>query len=68
LNRRPLQPGYRNAVATFTLKNGSGRDSRYYWGYFEVIGRDADGEKVPYTQALLKASRDESVGRDAGRR
>lgn len=56
LNGRALQPGYRNAVATFTLKNAPGRDSRYYWGYFEAVGRDADGEKVPYNQTLLKGA------------
>jgi hypothetical protein len=61
LGGREIKPGYRNATAVFTFKNMTASKLRYYWGDFEVVGRDADGEKVPYTQAMLKASRNEKT-------
>lgn len=51
--------GSRFVVATFTLKNRTMKPQSYYWGYFNADLRDADGEKVKYTQTLLKATRDE---------
>lgn len=60
LGRAPKK-GYRYLTATFTLKNATLRSQRLYWGDMLAELRDADGEKVPYTQALLKASRDEKA-------
>jgi hypothetical protein len=54
---RELKPGYRNFTATFSVKNPTPVKRNYYWSHWEAELRDADGEKVPYTQALLKASR-----------
>lgn len=61
LNRRPAGEGKRYLTATFTIKNRTRQNQRCYWGLFVADMKDADGEKTPYTQALLKASRDESV-------
>ncbi len=60
LNREP-GPGKRFLTATFTIKNRTASKQSYYWGHFHADLRDADGEKAPYTQALLKASRDEKT-------
>jgi len=48
-------------TAVFTLRNASQADASYTWSDFGVELKDADGEKVPYTQSLLKASRDETA-------
>ncbi len=63
LKREPGK-GNRFMVATFTLKNRTTKAQSYYWGYFNADLRDADGEKVKYTQALLKGSRDERAQGD----
>ncbi len=49
--------GKRFLTAVFTLKNRTASKQTYYWGYFLASLRD--GEKVPFVQMLLKASRDE---------
>ncbi|MBC8142147.1 MAG: DUF4352 domain-containing protein [Armatimonadetes bacterium] len=59
LTREPGK-GNRFVTVTFTIKNTSEIVQRYYWGYFHADLIDADGEKVPYTQAIVKATRDES--------
>lgn len=59
LAKREPKPGYRYVTATFTVKNASKSERAYYWGYFDATLRDADGEKVDFQQALLKASRNE---------
>jgi len=59
--RRELKPGYRNYTATFTIKNATQSKKSYYWSHFNAELRDADGEKVPFTQSLLKASRLEAA-------
>ena len=59
LAKRAPGEGKRFLTAVFTIKNRAGRNERYVWSDFLPDLRDADGEKVPYTQALLKASRDE---------
>jgi hypothetical protein len=51
--------GKRFITAVFTLKNRAATPHSYHWGNFLAVLRDADGEKVPYTQAILKPSRDE---------
>jgi len=43
----------------FTLKNRTASPQTYAWSDFQAELRDTDGEKVKYTQALLKATRDE---------
>lgn len=59
-----LEKGQRFLAATFTLKNSTGDARRYYWGDFEAEVRDADGEKAPFVQQLLKASRNETAEGD----
>jgi hypothetical protein len=61
LDRQEPGAGKRYLTATFTLKNRTKREQRYYWGNFVADMKDADGEKTPYRQTLLRASRDESV-------
>jgi hypothetical protein len=51
--------GERFLTATFTLKNRTAQKQTYYWGHFVADLKDADGEKSPFVQALLKATRDE---------
>lgn len=58
------EQGQRYLVATFTLKNSTGDARRYYWGDFEAEVRDADGEKAPFVQQLLKGSRNETADGD----
>jgi hypothetical protein len=53
--------GNRFVTAIFTLKNRAATPHSYHWGNFLATLRDADGEKVPYTQAILKATRDERI-------
>ena len=60
LNREP-GAGKRYATAIFTIKNATAREQSYYWGSFLPELIDADGEKVAYTQALLKATRNEKT-------
>jgi hypothetical protein len=64
LGGREVKKGYRNVSAVFTIKNVAASKQRYYWGDFDVTGRDAEGEKVPYTQAMLKPSRNEKTDGD----
>jgi hypothetical protein len=59
LFKREPGKGNRWITATFTIKNRTNRPQRYYWADFLPDLRDADGEKAKYTQALLKATRDE---------
>ncbi|MEO7718854.1 MAG: hypothetical protein ABIY70_21860 [Capsulimonas sp.] len=56
-------PGENNRYITtiFTIKNRSQGTQRYVWSDFLPDLRDADGESASYTQALLKATRDEST-------
>ncbi|MBC8102776.1 MAG: hypothetical protein H7Z41_09340 [Cytophagales bacterium] len=61
LNRQSAGDGKRFLTAIFTLKNRTKQNQRYYWGNFVADLKDADGEKAPYVQALLRATRDESV-------
>lgn len=61
LNRREAGDGKRFLTATFTLKNKTTTKQRYYWGLFVADMKDADGETIPYTQSMLRATRDESV-------
>ena len=61
LNRQSPGSGKRFLTAIFTLKNRTKQSQRYYWGVFVADLKDADGEKSPYVQTLLKATRDESV-------
>jgi hypothetical protein len=61
LGRRELKKDHRYLTAVFTVKNISNSEKRVYWGDFATELIDADGEKVPYTQSLLKATRDEQA-------
>jgi hypothetical protein len=61
LYRQSPAAGKRFLTATFTLKNRTKTNQRYYWGVFVADMKDADGEKANYVQALVKATRDESV-------
>lgn len=64
LLRRDPGKGNRWMTVTFTIKNRTNKAQRVYWADFLPEARDADGEKLYYTQALLKASRNESVQGD----
>jgi hypothetical protein len=55
------KPGYRYATVLVTLKNVTAAKRRYYWGDFDATARDADGEKVPFTQSMLKGTRNEKA-------
>ncbi len=59
LIQREPGKGNRFLTAVFTLKNLTATPQSYHWGNFLATLKDADGEKVPYTQAILKATRDE---------
>jgi len=59
LLKRDPGPGNRFITAVFTIKNTTATPQTYTWSDFIAELRDADGEKVKYTQALLKATRDE---------
>ncbi len=59
LGRQTPKPGMRWMTATVNVKNKSGRNERYVWSDFRAELVDADGEKTPAVQALVKASRDE---------
>jgi hypothetical protein len=59
LLRREPGKGNRWITAVFTLKNRTNVAQRIYWADFLPELKDADGEKARYTQALLKATRDE---------
>ncbi|MES2460296.1 MAG: hypothetical protein V4671_06915 [Armatimonadota bacterium] len=61
LDRQSPGSGKRFLTATFTLKNRTKTNQRYYWGLFVADIKDADGEKSKYVQSLVKATRDESV-------
>lgn len=61
LGGKTPKAGHRYLSAIFTLKNASPVDARYVWSDFKTSLKDADGERVPYNQKLLKASRDEST-------
>jgi hypothetical protein len=61
LGRNEPGKGKRFLTALVTLKNRSNRNERYVWSDFRAELRDADGEKVPCVQTLLKASRDEAT-------
>jgi hypothetical protein len=61
LNKRAPTAGNRFLVATVTLKNMSGRDQSISWSTVRPELIDSDGEKVPYNQTALKASRDEAI-------
>ena len=63
LTREPGK-GNRFVTATFTIKNRTESPQRYYWGDFNADLTDADGEKVRYTQAIVKATRDEKHAGD----
>jgi hypothetical protein len=64
LLRRDPGKGNRWMTVTFTIKNRTNKAQRVYWADFLPEARDADGEKLYYTQALLKASRNESAQGD----
>ena len=64
LLRREPGDGKRWLTAIFTIKNTTNTTQRYLWSDFLPDLRDADGEKAEYTQAILKASRDEAAGDD----
>jgi hypothetical protein len=53
--------GKRYFTAVLTIKNRTAREQTYTWSDFIPVLKDSDGEKVEYTQALLKASRDEKA-------
>jgi hypothetical protein len=59
LLRRDPGKGNRWVTAVFTIKNRTNGQQRIYWADFLPELKDADGEKAKYTQALLKATRDE---------
>jgi hypothetical protein len=61
LARRALEPGKHNLTAVFTIRNRTAGPQTYTWSDFVPVLKDSDGEKAPYTQALLKASRDEKA-------
>ncbi|GAB4455980.1 MAG: hypothetical protein OHK0029_13080 [Armatimonadaceae bacterium] len=61
LVRREAGKGNRFVTTTFTIRNRTARRERYYWSDFLGEVRDADGEKIPYTQAILKVTRDEAA-------
>jgi hypothetical protein len=48
-------------VATVMLRNGTNADTSYYWGTFQPVLVDADGEKVYWPQVLLKGGRNEKA-------
>ena len=64
LNDTEPEEGHRFFTAIFTIKNTTQTERAYYWGTFEPMLRDADGEKVDYNQTMLKASRDEAASGD----
>lgn len=61
LIKREPGEGKRYLTAIFTIKNRTASQKRYVWSDFLPDLCDADGEKSTYTQALLKASRDETT-------
>ncbi|MBC8137912.1 MAG: hypothetical protein H8F28_18690 [Fibrella sp.] len=61
LIKREAGEGKRFLTAIFTIKNRTASAQRYVWSDFIPDLRDADGEKVAYTQALLKPTRDETT-------
>jgi hypothetical protein len=61
LIKREPGEGKRYLTAIFTIKNRTNSPKRYAWSDFLPDLRDADGEKSPNPQAILKASRDEST-------
>ena len=61
LLERELEAGKRYATVTVTIKNTTSEEHGYYWANFAVELIDADGEKADYTQALVKASRNEAA-------
>jgi hypothetical protein len=61
LARREPGADKRFVTAVFTIRNATQADASYTWSDFLPELKDADGEKAPYTQALLKASRDEKA-------
>jgi len=54
-----LPAGKQNVIAVFTIKSTPKRSENYAWSTFDAVLRDADGEKTPYNQWLLKGSRNE---------
>lgn len=59
LLNRDAGAGNRWFTATFTIKNRTASNQRYVWSDFVPELRDTDGEKPVWTQAILKATRDE---------
>jgi hypothetical protein len=55
------EEGQRFFVATVALRNGTKAEQNYSWGTFKPELIAADDEKAEWSQALLKASRDESA-------
>ncbi len=48
-------------TSIFTIKNRTATNQRYVWSDFVPELRDTDGEKPRWTQAILKATRDEQA-------
>jgi hypothetical protein len=61
LAHRSLGKDKRYVTTVFTIRNESQADTTYTWSDFLPELKDADGERVRYPQALLKASRDETA-------
>jgi hypothetical protein len=61
LSRKELPKGKQFVAATFTLKNRTARNERYYWADFKPEVTTASGEAIPYNQELLYSDRDETA-------
>ncbi len=55
------EDGKRYVTLTFTFRNATNSEQRYYWATFVPELVDSDGEKAEYPQILLKPKRNESA-------
>jgi hypothetical protein len=55
------EEGRRFFVATVSFRNATNEEASYDWGTFTPTLADADGEQVEWSQALLKANRNETT-------
>lgn len=53
--------GKRYAIINVTVRNAATAEYDYQWGTFAPELKDADGEKYPYNNQVLKATRNESA-------
>lgn len=53
--------GKRYATFIFTVRNAATAEYDYQWGTFQAELKDADGEKYPYGNQVLKVTKNESA-------